>query len=145
MAHTYFFQTADWAACGVYYDAEGQTFPLSGAVQIEHSQSQWTLDGWLEVQSDPAVRFINRYEIAPSDSPDTLCWQSPNPAIGTLCGTFEIVGPCIVSACRSADGRYSAAETLRQVDADTYENVGVSFADGKRMSAWTARLTRTIK
>ena len=69
MAHTYFFQTADWAACGVYYDAEGQTFPLSGAVQIEHSQSQWTLDGWLEVQSDPEVRFINRYGIATSDSP----------------------------------------------------------------------------
>ena len=145
MAHTYFFQTADWAACGVYNDAEGQTFPLTGAVQIEHSQSQWTLDGWLEVQSDPAGRVINPYAIPPSDSPHTPCWRSHNPAPATLCGTFEIVGPCIVSACRSADGRYSAAETLRQVDADTYENVGVSFADGKRMSAWTARLTRTIK
>lgn len=145
MEHTYFFQTADWTACGTYYDAEGQTFPLSGAVQIEHSAAKWTLDGWLEVQSGPAVRFTNCYEITSSDLPDTLCWQSHNPALGTLRGTFEVVGPCIVSAYRSADGWYSGTETLRRVDADTYENVGVSFADGKRMSAWTARLTRNTE
>ena len=145
MVHTYFFQTANWAAHGTYYDEVGHAFPLSGAVRIEHSAAKWTLDGWLEVQSAPAVRFTNCYEITPSDRPDTLCWQSHNPALGTLRGMFEIVGPCIVSAYRSADGRYSGTETLRQLDADTYENVGVSFADGKRMSAWTAQLTRNTE
>ena len=145
MVHTYFFQTANWTAHGTYYDADGEVLPLSGAVQIEHSAAKWTLDGWLEVRSDPAVRFTNCYEIAPSGRPDTLCWQSHNPALGTLRGTFEIVGPCTVSAYRSADGRYSGTETLRQLDADTYENVGVSFADGKRLSAWTAQLIRNTE
>ena len=49
MAHTYFFQTANWTAHGTYYDADGREFLLSGAVQIEHSAAKWTLDGWLEV------------------------------------------------------------------------------------------------
>ena len=93
----------------------------------------------------PRGAVYELYEIAPSDRPGTLCWQSHNPALGTLRGMFEIVGPCIVSAYRSADGRYSGTETLRQLDADTYENVGVSFADGKRMSAWTAQLTRNTE
>ena len=93
MEHTYFFRTADWTARGTYYDADGQVLPLSGAVQIEHSAAKWALDGWLEVQSDPAVRFTNCYEIEPSDRPDPLCWQSHNQANGIMRGRFVMLGP----------------------------------------------------
>ncbi len=142
MEHTYFFQTAVWTAGGAYYDAEGRSFPLTGEVQVRRTASEWTLTGTLTVQSDPPVRFSNSYRIAHTETPDTLCWESYNPALGTLRGTFEIVGPCIVSMYRSAEGGYSGTETLRQLDGQTYENVGVSFRNGRRISSWTARICK---
>ena len=142
MEHTYFFQTTVWSASGTYYDAEGRSFLLMGEVQVRRTASEWTLAGTLTVRSDPPVQFSNSYRIARTETPDTLCWESYNPALGTLRGTFEIVGPCIVSIYRSTEDGYSGTETLRQLDGQTYENVGVSFRNGRRISSWTARIHR---
>ena len=97
MEHTYFLHTVVWRASGTYYDAEGRSFLLMGEVQVRRTASEWTLAGTLTVRSDPPVQFSNSYRIARTETPDTLCWESYNPALGTLRGTFEIVGPCIVS------------------------------------------------
>ena len=72
-------------------------------VQVRRTASEWTLAGTLTVRSDPPVQFSNSYRIARTETPDTLCWESYNPALGTLRGTFEIVGPCIVSIYRSTE------------------------------------------
>lgn len=143
MEHAYLFEPAVWRACGTYFDAEGRSFPLTGEVRLSRTAEEWTLTGWMEAASDPVQRFTNDYRIEAGDSPCTLRWQSENPALGTMRGTFEVVGPYILSSYRSADGAYSGTETLLQIDGQTYENAGVAFAGGRRMSAWTAHLTRS--
>ena len=41
---------------------------------------------------------------------------------------------------QAENGAYSGQETLLFRDAQTYENAGIAFCDGKRLSAWTALL-----
>ncbi|WP_343208650.1 hypothetical protein [Anaerolentibacter hominis] len=140
MKHTYFYNTQDWRAEGTYFDEEGQEFPLYGEVSVIHSEEQWSLDGFLEVTLQTPVRFTNKYSIHESELPSTLQWESYNPALGTLKGTFEIIGSSIISFYTSEDGMYSGTETLVQVSPEEYYNAGVSFCYGRKMSSWTARL-----
>jgi hypothetical protein len=86
------------------------------------------------------VRFGNRHQIFVTDSPFTYHWTSFNPALGTLSGTFEFIGDNIISVYTSESSEYSGTETLIQADENTYHNIGVSFHNGSRMSAWTAVL-----
>lgn len=139
MRHTYFFDSLEWTAAGTYYDEKGGAFPLTGAVRIRHDGTEWTLGGYLQVEFDPPARFTNDYQIERVNE-QTLRWASYNPALGTLKGTFEVIGDAILSHYISTDGVYSGTETLLQKDERTYENVGVSFKNGERMSAWTATL-----
>lgn len=141
MKHTYFYRTMGWKASGVYYDEEGNPFALAGEVQAIHRDEKWSLQGLMEVLSDPPVRYTNVYTIFPAEQAATLKWESSNPALGTLRGTFEIVGDSIISTYRSDDGVYSGAETLIQIDEKTYYNVGVSFKNGAKMSSWSTDLT----
>ena len=143
MEHTYFFRPPHWSAAGTYYDENGTAFPLAGKVQVRRDEDGWTLGGYLEVAFPKPVRFTNDYIIRETGRAGTLAWESVNPALGTLRGTFEIVGECIVSSYVSDDGIFSGTETLRQLDESTYENVGVSFQGRKRMSAWTALIKAT--
>lgn len=143
MEHLYFLKTLDWRASGTYYDDTGAAFPLSGEVSVRRSDSQWTLSGFLQVHCTPALRFTNRYVIRETEAPGTLAWESYNPALGTLKGTFEFIGGSIVSFYQSDDGVYSGTETLVLRPGGRYENVGVSFCRGRRMSAWTAELHST--
>lgn len=140
MSHTYFLAGRQWQANGTYYDENGYAFELSGLACISRSEGEWSLDGYMEVKQDTPVRFDNRYQIHETDSPFTYRWSSFNPALGTLSGTFEIIGDNIISAYTSENGKYSGTETLIQIDENTYHNVGVSFHNGRRMSAWTADL-----
>lgn len=140
MKHTYFFKSLEWVAEGTYYDDNGNSFGLTGEVYIGHSESQWTLSGYMEVEFEKAIRFTNNYLITKTNEISTLEWQSHNPALGVLKGKFEIAGNYIISFYTSEDGIYSGTETLIQIDEYTYHNVGVSFQDGKKMSSWTAIL-----
>ena len=140
MEHTYFYKTLRWKANGTYYDETEKEYPLYGEVSIIHDGSLWTLTGFLEVQYDTPVRFTNNYDICSSKLKNKLQWESYNPALGTLKGTFEIVGSSIISSYRSQDGKYSGTETLVQITSKKYYNAGVSFCDGVKMSSWTAML-----
>lgn len=139
MKHTYFYKSLRWKAEGTYYDEAG-AMPLTGGVTIEKTEDRWTLTGFMEVQLAQPVRFTNDYEIKETDTETTLRWESHNPALGTLRGTFEIIGDSIISVYRSEDGVYSGTETLVQKDEAAYYNAGVSFREGKKMSSWTALL-----
>ena len=140
MEHTYFYKTLSWKANGTYYDETEKEYPLYGEVSIIHDHIQWTLTGFLEVQYDTPVRFTNNYDIYSTRLENTLLWESYNPALGTLKGTFEIVGSSIISSYRSHDGKYSGTETLVQINSKKYYNAGVSFCDGVKMSSWTSQL-----
>ena len=140
MTHTYFLAGRQWQASGSYYDEDGVSYELSGLACLSRSQSEWTLDGHMEVKLDDPVRFHNKYQIHGTSSAFTYRWTSYNPALGVLKGTFDIIGDNIISVYTSESGEYSGTETLIQVDENTYHNVGVSFRNGRRMSAWTAVL-----
>ena len=139
MQHTYFLEPLEWTAEGTYYDAQGKAFPLTGAVRVVRSDTEWSLRGYLEVAFQPPARFFNDYQIQ-EQSEFSLLWESFNPALGTLRGSFELFGNAIMSHYRSEDGVFSGAETLLMRDPQTYENTGVSFKNGRRLSAWTAVL-----
>ena len=95
----------------------------------------------MEVSGPGPVRFTNRYVIRETDRPFTLTWQSFNPVLGVLEGTFELAGESILSRYVSRDRVYSGCEVLTlQVDG-SYHNAGVSMKNGRRMSAWTAVLS----
>lgn len=138
--HTYFLKAMDWAAAGTYYDEARNAFPLRGSVRILR-EPEWTLNGLLEVRSDPPVRFTNDYRIRQAASPLTLEWTSFNPALGPLEGSFEFVGRSILSAYRSQDGAYSGTEVLTLREDGSYYNAGAAFWGGRRLSSWEAVLT----
>lgn len=142
MRHTYFDDGAIWEADGLYYDEKGMTYPLTGRCDAVHTDKAWSLDGFMGVAFDQPVRFTNAYRLQETGSPETIRWESHNPALGKLEGTFEVIGNKIISFYTSENGIYSGTETLIQLDEDTYENVGVSFQNGQRMSAWAVTLKR---
>ena len=141
MMHTYLLPGRRWQASGIFYDENGQTFPLTGRSRVTHVDSEWTLDASMEVLFESPVQLCNTYTIRSTDTGHTLAWTSFNPALGQLSGTFSIIGNSIISVYSSGDGAYSGSETLIQVDEHTYHNVGVAFHNGKRLSAWTVLLT----
>ena len=118
-----------------------ELFPLArgNAGDAKRAIPRW-LNGFLEVCAGEPQRFFNDYEITAADEPNVLAWTSLNPALGTLRGAFEIAGSAIFSHYASENGAYSGQETLLFRDAQTYENAGIAFCNGKRLSAWTALL-----
>lgn len=141
MKHTYFFDSLGWNAKGAYLDETGKEFPLTGKVEIIHTEAEWKLDGYMEVDFGEPFGFTNSYRIFSTEQDTTLRWESYNPALGMLRGTFEMIGNWIISYYRSENGVYSGTETLLQKSASEYENAGVSFRNGMKMSSWTAVLT----
>ena len=138
--HTYLFRPGRWRAEGTYYDEADRALPLTGWSEVLRTQQQWTLDGALEVQLPTPLRFTNRYQLRETNFPQTLAWESYNPALGPLTGTFEVVGPNLLSQYRSSDGVYSGFEILTLQADGSYQNTGLSLKSGRRMSAWTALL-----
>ncbi len=137
MKHTYFTETRDWHAEGTYCDENGEKFPLKGEVNVVCLGRESTLGGYLEVAFVSPVRFENNYKITAVDD-DTYTWESYNPGLGTLRGSFSVLGDYILSIYVSEDGVYSGTEVLRQTAAYTYENAGACFCKGVRLSSWVA-------
>ena len=143
MAHTYFEDGAVWEAQGLYYDDKCATYPLTGRCGAVRTGAMWSLDGFMDVAFEKeAVRFTNAYRLQQTEHPETIRWESFNPALGKLEGTFEVISNKIISCYTSENRVYSGMETLIQIDDDTYENVGISFQNGQWMSAWVVTLKR---
>ena len=140
MEHPYLLQPLVWTARGTYYDGEGRSFPLTGQSRLLRDAHRWQLEGKLSVAAPQSLKFWNKYTISQAEDPSTLRWTSHNPALGTLAGTFTLVGNCILSIYNSPDGIYSGTETLWLQADGSYYNAGVSLCRGQRMSSWTAVL-----
>lgn len=143
MQHTYFYQTCTWQTEGIYYDDKGNAYAMTGIANLIKNETQWSLDGYMEVQFETPVRFTSTYQLMEADEPGFMRFRSYNPSLGMLSGILHFVGNYILSGYVSDDEIYSGTETLAQISEDIYENVGIAFKDGKRMSAWTARLYTT--
>ena len=141
MEHTYLLRPGTWRAEGTYYDETGRAFPLTGRSKLVRSEEQWRLEGELETAAPQPLRVTNRYVIRETDRPFTLTWQSFNPVLGVLEGTFELAGESILSRYVSRDRVYSGCEVLTLQADGSYHNAGVSMKNGRRMSAWTAVLS----
>ena len=142
MEHPYLNCPGRWRAEGTYYDGEGRPLPLTGRSELIWENGARRLEGWMEAADSPPARFTNCYIIHETPLPFTLSWQSHNPALGVLEGTFELVGTSILSRYASADQAYSGWEILTLQEDGLYYNAGVAMAHGRRMSAWTAILTQ---
>ena len=97
MEHTYLLRPGKWRAEGTYYDDAGRAFPLTGRSELTGDGPERRLTGWMEVAAPQPLRFANDYVIRETDRPFALAWESRNPALGVLEGTFELAGESILS------------------------------------------------
>jgi len=99
---------------------------------------------WL--RGDRETAFVNNYRVVPFEphQVDTT-WTSSNPALGAMTGRFAVVEDVILSLFRSADGRCSGSECLRQVNIHTYRDRGVLYRDERLVSCWAVHLTMSLE
>ena len=141
--HTYLFEEATWDVEGIFSDAEGNSFPLEGAITVAHGDEHWTLTGNMEVHSDPPLTIENHYQVVPfaADRFETS-WTSFNPELGELEGRVSVVEDTLFAMFQSSDGSLYGSEVLVQIDADSYENRGLLYQEGQLISSWAASLSR---
>ena len=143
MKHPFLFEPAAWTARGSFFDDKGQRITASGQTTVRHSDTQWLIEGAMDIHSDPMVRYTSRYEMIPV-AEDALAtpWQSHNPALGTLKGSLVMVDDCILVQYLSADGMYAGSESLMMIDESTYSVRGALVRSGHRIASWAMALMR---
>lgn len=143
MVHTFLFQEGKWKAKGELLDEKGVSSLVVGEVNVYHTSHLWVSDGVMKNTNPPFREIHNRYEITPfEDSNEETTWFSLNPAIGHLMGRFVIVGDSILSFFTSEDNTYKGFEYLLQTDHNTYNNRGVLYREGERLSSWSITLCK---
>ena len=143
MGHRFLFEEGVWISAGFFRDGEGNTWHLSGRTKIVHHDDRWINSGVMEIEGDSPIRIEAIYEIVPFErGSDATTWRSENPELGTLVGTYAVVGDSILSAFRTKDGSFYGTEYLKNVDPDTYANRGVLLHHGKIVSSWSTTITR---
>ncbi|MGC9373175.1 MAG: hypothetical protein ACP5DY_07615 [Thermovirgaceae bacterium] len=142
MGHTFLFEEGRWKAEGFFRDARGHTVLATAETCILHSWDRWVMEGFIEIEGEVPRRIENRYLVEPFDGRDITSWTSENPALGTLRGTFTIVGDSILSCYSDASGEYGGMEYLRFIDGDSYINRGALLKEGELVSSWSVTLRR---
>ena len=143
MGHRFLFEEGTWIAAGFFRNGDGDTLHLYGRTEIIHKDDRWINHGIMEIEGDVPIRVENVYEIVPFErGSDATTWRSENSDLGTLVGTFAVVGDSILSAFRTLDGSFYGTEYLKNVDPDTYASRGVLLRKGKIVSSWSATITR---
>lgn len=143
MGHRFLFEEAVWIAAGFFRDGDGNTWHLSGRTTIVHHDDRWINTGIMEIEGDTPMRIENIYKIVPFErGSDATTWRSENPDLGTLVGTYAVVGDSILSAFRTEEGSFYGTEYIKNVDPDTYANRGVLLHHGKIVSSWSTTITR---
>ncbi len=142
MGHTFLFEEGRWKAEGFFRDARGHTVLVRGETRIFHSGDRWIMEGFMEIEDEVPRRIENRYVVEPFDGRDITPWMSENPALGTLRGTFTVVGDSILSCYGDVSGEYGGMEYLRFIDWDSYINRGALLKEGELVSSWSVTLRR---
>jgi len=144
MEHTFLFQEGRWVANGSYTDEKGDRRPATGSTEVTHTEHGWINAGSMMMLAGTGlVTFENRYEITPfEEGQEFTDYQAENPALGSLSGKLVIVGDSILAVSSSPDGSVVAAEYLRMLDDNSYENRGFVLKAGQRIGAWELELQK---
>jgi hypothetical protein len=141
--HTYVFQPGKWLVSGTYYDQDARAAEVYGETEILHIAGQWVLDGFMEVKSDPPIRYTNKYSISPPSAKETFTnWGSLSSSLGKLIGKFIIEDEAIISIFTAEDHKYSGAEFFYQINPGEYTGRGYLFQGEKKIASWEVILKR---
>lgn len=142
--HTYLLKPGEWKASGTYFDHRGKATPISGHASVRHEEERWLNRSVMELQAESPVSFENLYDIEPMDAGmETTIWETEHASLGLMMGTLVRIDDVLMLSYSAEGGHYSGTETLRQLDADTYQSWGVLWQGDQKVSSWSARLERT--
>ncbi|MGD8352996.1 MAG: hypothetical protein PVJ01_02430 [Pseudomonadota bacterium] len=143
MQHTFLLKEGHWEAEGVYRGPADSGRPAGGYTTVTHGEDVWRIEGELVVGEEGQLVIRNSYEIEPwRQGGYASSWHSVNPAFGLLLGMFAVVDDTILTRFISEDGEYSGVESIRMVDAGTYESRGALFKRNLLASSWFVTLTK---
>ena len=141
--HTWLFEPGTWSAEGSFWEKGELEREGHGTSVVRHTGAIWEIEGTMEIQGEPPLRFQNIYRFAaPGADARIVPWQSENPALGTLTGVFVVLGDTIMSFFQSSDGSSFGSETLRYLAPDRYRATGLFLASGAVVSTWSMELVR---
>lgn len=142
LRHTWLFQPGRWTAAGRFW-AEGELErEARGTSIIRHAGTVWEIEGRMEIDGEPPLRFRNDYRLdAPGANARVLPWRSHNPAIGPLTGLFFVEDDAIMSAFQGDDGSVGS-EHMTRLAPDRYRARGLFLRSGAIVSAWSMDLVR---
>jgi hypothetical protein len=140
--HTWLFRPGSWVAEGTFWESGSIARKGRGRSVVRHLPDRWAIEGEMEIESDPPLRFTNLYTIAspPPCGAEQVPWTSENPAVGRLEGVFVIAGDTILSAFRSATGEHWGSEHLTRITARHYRACGLFLAGDVVISTWSMEL-----
>ena len=142
--HTFLFQEADWDAEGEFFDQYGKEKAARGYTLVRHGPDKWEVEGEMTVEGPEPRSIRNNYTLeAWPPGGRATSWQSVDPALGLLFGMIGAVGDSLLSHFVSEDGEFSGVESLRMVDAGTYQSRGALFKRNRRISSWSMILKKT--
>ena len=128
---------------GVYSDAGGTRFAVTGDNAVRHEPGRWLFEAVLRLRGDPTHVQHNRYEIEPfSPGGRSTHWSSNNAALGGLRGRFVLAGDAILSFYASPTARYRGFESIQQRDPARYCVRGTLMEEDKVLSTWALELAR---
>ncbi|WP_174408431.1 hypothetical protein [Desulfovibrio psychrotolerans] len=139
--HTYLVMPGVWSAKGNFTDGNGTQHAVSGTSTITHDRGIWYNRAAMLIHTVPPSDMECVYEIAPMmPGSNHTTWTAETLPMGRMSGNFAMVGNTILACAYTPQG--TSMETMRQIDADTYENRGALFMDGILISAWETVLHR---
>jgi hypothetical protein len=141
--HTWLFEPGLWVATGHFWEGGRVERDGRGTSLVRHTDTEWEIEGEMEILGDAPVRFQNRYRIEPPRSPgDIIRWRSNNPAVGSLIGVFAVAGETILSFFQSENKEQGGSETLTQLAPSRYRASGIFLSSGAVVSTWSMELVR---
>jgi len=128
-----------WISEGFYYGRDNMPSPFRGVMTVRHEGENIfiTGSGELILSDHNTIRIENHYTAVKSDSPE-IRWQSENPVIGALSGTYYLFDDSIVSLFRDEKKSIFGSETL-VFDGAGYVVRGVLVKDEVVLSRWALK------
>lgn len=143
MHHTFLLEPGDWLSSGMLWNENEEKVPIAGHANVEHREGKWLNHSTMRLLTEPPVEMKSEYEIKPvPENKSSTTWTAVNPALGTMEGTFVVIGESILSTYRSENGEYTGSEYFLKEDDTTYQVKGVLFKDAIKVSSWDAILTK---
>lgn len=140
--HTFLFEEGIWDVSGVAFDESGRR-ETEGEARIVHWPGVWLIESTLAGATDADVAVETSVEVTPLvEDADHTTWTAFSSALGKHEGHFVVVDDTILSIFGCSDDERRGTNVLRQIDEDTYENVGALFAGPRKVASWSLQLTR---